>query len=69
MLYVADSCNNVIRAVDLQAGMGSTLAGTVNLGGLVDMPGAAARFNLPQASPPTVRATCTSPATTPCATS
>ena len=48
MLYVADSCNNVIRAVDLQAGMVSTLAGTVNMGGLVDMPGAAARFNFPQ---------------------
>jgi hypothetical protein len=48
VLYVADSCNGVIRAVDLQAGMVSTFAGTANMGGLVDMPGAAARFNFPQ---------------------
>ncbi|MCU1280278.1 MAG: hypothetical protein JWM53_3824, partial [bacterium] len=48
VVYVADGCNNVIRAIDLNAGMVSTLAGTVNMGGLVDMPGAAARFNFPQ---------------------
>lgn len=48
VIYVADSCNNVIRAIDLNGGMVSTLAGTANMGGLVDMPGAAARFNFPQ---------------------
>jgi len=48
VLYVADTGNNVIRAVDLDAGMVTTFAGTANMGGLVDMPGAAARFNGPQ---------------------
>jgi hypothetical protein len=48
VLYLADSGNNVIRALDLNAGMVSTFAGTANMGGLVDMPGAAARFNSPQ---------------------
>jgi sugar lactone lactonase YvrE len=48
VLYVADTGNNIIRAVDLNAGMVSTFAGTANMGGLVDMPGAAARFNGPQ---------------------
>src|SRR6185369_16855088 len=33
---------------DLDAGMVTTFAGTANMGGLVDMPGAAARFNGPQ---------------------
>jgi sugar lactone lactonase YvrE len=48
VLYVADSCNNTIRAVDLGGGMVTTVAGTAGTGGLVDMPGAAARFNFPQ---------------------
>lgn len=47
-LYIPDTGNDVIRAIDLSSGMVSTPAGTANMGGLVDMPGAAARFNGPQ---------------------
>ena len=46
-MYVADTGNNIVRAIDMNAGMVSTLAGTAHMGGLVDMPGAMARFNGP----------------------
>lgn len=48
VLYVADTCNHTIRAVDLGASTVSTLAGTAGMCGYADMPGSAARFCGPQ---------------------
>lgn len=46
-LYVADTANATIRAIDLSAGTVSTLAGSPELTGNVDGVGSAARFDAP----------------------
>lgn len=47
MMYIADSESHVIRAFDLVAGTVTTIAGGAGTRGLVDGPGADARFSLP----------------------
>jgi len=48
-LYVADNRNHAIRAVDLDTGTVSTLAGMMGMAGSKDETGQAARFNRPAA--------------------
>jgi len=48
-LYVSDSNNDTIRAIDLATGTVSTLAGSAGKSGTTDATGAAARFNDPAA--------------------
>jgi predicted outer membrane repeat protein len=47
-LYVADTCNNTIRAIDLFSRQVTTLAGAAQQPGFADGAPAAARFNTPQ---------------------
>jgi sugar lactone lactonase YvrE len=47
-LYVADTDNNTIRAVDLGSGQVSTVAGAAGIAGSADGVGAAARFSKPK---------------------
>jgi YVTN family beta-propeller protein len=43
-LYVTEQTNNVVRAIDLATAQVTTLAGTAQMCGYVDMPGSQARF-------------------------
>jgi sugar lactone lactonase YvrE len=47
MMYVADSANQIIRAVDLTSKQVTTIAGTPGLAGALDGAGRAATFNKP----------------------
>lgn len=47
VMYVADSGNEIIRAIDLGTGAVTTIAGTVGMKGAADGPGASATFNKP----------------------
>ncbi|HBA89301.1 MAG TPA: hypothetical protein DCZ75_15335 [Geobacter sp.] len=46
-LYVGDSCNHAIRAIDISTGLVSTLAGTAGKAGIYDGFGTAASFTYP----------------------
>lgn len=48
VLYIADTDNNLIRALDLNGGTVSTVAGNPNQSGFTDGIGAAATFNKPK---------------------